>query len=83
MEGIKVYGADWSHETQHTRQHLQELGVEFTYVNVDRDQQAKHWVRVHNEGQQKLPTIDVSGRVLCVPTDRELDRVLKEQGVLT
>lgn len=82
MEGIKVYGADWCHDTQHTLSHLQQLGVDYSYVNVDRDPQAKHWVRAHNDGQQRLPTLDVSGRVLSAPTDRELDRVLKEKGVV-
>lgn len=82
MEGIRVYGADWCHDTRHTLEHLQQLGVDFDYVNVDRDQQARHWVRSHNNGHQALPTLDVSGRVLSIPTDRELDRVLQEKGLL-
>lgn len=82
MEGIRVYGADWCHDTQHTLQHLLQLGLAFDYVNVDHDVQAKHWVRSHNNGQQKLPTLDVSGRVISTPTDRELDRVLEEKGLL-
>jgi glutaredoxin len=81
MEGIKVYGADWCHDTKHTLEHLQQLGLDFTYVNVDNNEQAKHWVKQHNEGKQKLPTLDVSGRVLSVPDNRELDRVLKEKGL--
>ena len=80
-QGIRVYGADWCQDTQHTLQHLQELGLEFTYVNVEEDAKARHWVRQHNEGKQKLPTLDVSGRVLSVPDNRELDRVLQEKGL--
>ncbi|HZZ43020.1 MAG TPA: glutaredoxin family protein [Tepidisphaeraceae bacterium] len=83
MVGIKVYGADWCHDTQNTLKHLKELGLEFTYANVDKDEQAKHWVRSHNEGKQKLPTVDVSGRVLSVPNNVALDQVLREKGMLT
>jgi thioredoxin reductase (NADPH) len=82
MDGIRVYGADWCHDTQHTLAHLEDLGLEFQYVNVDHDEHAKHWVRTHNEGKQKLPTLDVQGRVLSIPDDRELDKVLREKGIL-
>lgn len=83
MQGIRIYGADWCHDTRHTLQHLQQLGIDFTYVNVDTDQHAKHWVRQHNEGKQILPTLEISGRVLSIPNDRELDRVLKEEGMIS
>ena len=40
MEKIKVYGADWCGLTRRTLMHLDRLGVEYDYVDVDNDEAA-------------------------------------------
>jgi glutaredoxin len=79
---VKVYGADWCGDTQRTLKHLASLGVAHSYVNIEQDEQAREWVREHNDGKERKPTLDVAGQVLSVPTDRELDSALREKGLM-
>ncbi|MCA1817601.1 MAG: NrdH-redoxin [Acidobacteria bacterium] len=79
---VKVYGADWCEDTQHTLEHLRRLGVAHSYVNIERDDAARDWVREHNDGKEPKPTLDVAGQVLTNPTDRELDSALREKGLM-
>ncbi len=79
---VKVYGADWCEDTQRTVAHLRELGVAFKYVNIEQDEAARAWVREHNDGKERKPTLDLAGQVLSVPTDREIDSALREKGLM-
>jgi glutaredoxin len=82
MNRVKVYGADWCEDTQHTRERLDNMGVGHDYINVELDQRASDWVKEQNEGKERKPTVSVGDRVLSVPTDEELENVLREQGIL-
>lgn len=73
---IKVYGADWCPLTRRALQHLQKLGVEFQYIDVEQDPQASEWVRSQNDGKEKKPTIEIDGRVFTELTNAELDTAL-------
>jgi glutaredoxin len=79
---VKVYGADWCGDTQRTLKHLSDLGVAHRYVNIEQDEEAREWVRGHNDGKERKPTLDVAGQVLSVPTTRELDSALREKGLM-
>ena len=79
---VKVYGADWCEDTQRTLKHLSGLGVAFDYINIEQDKQAAVWVRAHNDGKERKPTLDISGQVLSTPSDRELDSALREMGYM-
>jgi mycoredoxin len=80
--GVKVYGADWCEETRHAREFLDGLGVSYQYVNVDEDERAALWVREHNGGKERKPTVDVAGQILSAPTDHELTSALRERGLM-
>ena len=82
MFGVKVYGTDWCEDTQHTRAFLERLGVSYKYVNVETDETASAWVREHNDGKERKPTVDVAGQILSVPTDHELTSALRERGLM-
>ena len=82
MFGVKVYGADWCEDTQRTRAFLERLGVAYEYVNVEADERAGAWVREHNDGKERKPTVDVAGQILSVPTDHELTSALRERGLM-
>jgi mycoredoxin len=73
---IKVYGADWCGMTRRTLSHLDQLGVEYEYINVDQNPEASEWVKQQNNGKEKKPTLDIDGRVLTYPTNRELEEIL-------
>ncbi|MCA1557350.1 MAG: glutaredoxin family protein [Acidobacteria bacterium] len=77
MSKVKVYGADWCKDTQRTLKHLDEMGVDYDYVDVEQDEKAALWVREQNDGRERKPTLDINGRVLSVPTNQELEEALK------
>ena len=80
--GVKVYGAEWCEDTQHTREFLDRLGVLYQYVDIERDESAAAWVRAQNGGRERKPTVDIAGQVLTVPTDHELTSALRERGLM-
>lgn len=82
MPMVTVYGADWCPLTETARLHLNDLSVEYDYINIEQDPSAAKWVADHNGGKQKKPTIDVAGEVLTEPSNAELDEVLRAKQVL-
>lgn len=82
MNTVKVYGADWCGDTRSTKNHLDSLGVQYQYLNVDRDPAAKEWMLEQNGGKQKLPTVDVSGEVLSIPDEMDLENALRDKGLM-
>jgi len=82
MFGVKVYGADGCGDTQHAREFLERLGVAYEYVNIEEDERAREWVRGHNGGKERKPTVDVAGQVLSEPTDHDLTSALRERGLM-
>jgi mycoredoxin len=77
MAGIKVYGADWCPLTAEAREHLDQLGVDYEYIDIEKDPAAAKWVKEQNGGKEKKPTIDIDGLVLSEPSNRELDAALE------
>jgi len=82
MLTVKVYGADWCKDTQHTREFLDRLGVAYEYVDIEQDPRAAAWVREHNDGTERKPTLDIAGQVLSVPDEHELTQALRERGMM-
>jgi glutaredoxin len=82
MNTIKVYGANWCHDTVRTREQLDRLGVVYEYINVDKDAAAKQWITQQNNGKQKTPTVDLGGKILIEPTNEEMEAALRSSGAL-
>ena len=82
MFGVKVYGADWCEDTRHMREFLDGLGVRYQYVDIELDEAAATWVREHNDGKERKPTVDIAGQVLSTPSNHELTSALRERGLM-
>lgn len=82
MNRVKVYGADWCEDTRHAREHMDNMGVGYDYINVEQDRDASDWVKQQNGGKERKPTIKIDERVLSVPKDDELENALREKGIL-
>lgn len=86
MADVVVYGADDCKDTKRTRSHLDELGVEYKYEEVNRNREADAFVRAENDGDRKTPTLVLRGDdgedILSVPSDTELDAALQEHDLL-
>jgi glutaredoxin len=67
--------------TQRTLNHLNEIGVPYEYINVDEDRRASDWVRRHNDGKEKKPTVDIGGEILSEPSNDELDAALRRKDI--
>jgi glutaredoxin len=77
MSKVKVYGADWCGDTKRSLKHLDDAGVDYDYIDIEKDEEAARWVREQNNGKERKPTIDINGRILSVPSNEELDSALK------
>lgn len=83
MSKVKVYGADWCGDTRRTLQQLDNLGVDYDYVNLEQDEQASNWVKEQNEGKERKPTLKVGEQVLSVPGAQELEGALQAEGLIS
>lgn len=82
MDNVVVYGADWCVMTRRTLAHLDQVGVEYRYIDVEEDPKASEWVKQQSDGREKKPTLDIGGTVLVEPSNGELDDVLRSKGLL-
>jgi mycoredoxin len=83
MSLITVYGAEWCEDTRATRTHPNSLGVPFRYVDVEADAAAGAWVKQQNGGKRQAPTVDIDGKVLIEPDERELEEGLRGTGLMS
>lgn len=86
-DAIRVYGADWCGDTVRTLKHLDKLGVEYNYINIDEDSEGESKVIQWNQGKRRIPTLEVAFEssdsiVLSVPSNNELETELKAKGHL-
>jgi len=82
MNGVKVYGTEACEDTSATCNNLDSLGVQYQYIDVEADAKAQAWVKEQNGGKQKTPTVDVRGRILIEPSERELEEALRGTGLM-
>jgi glutaredoxin len=79
---VKVYGSDRCQDTQAALYHLDSLGVQHEYINIDQDPDAMSWLLQHNAGPQLTPTLDIQGTVLSAPDEPRLEDVLRAKGLM-
>lgn len=79
---IKVYGADWCSHTQETLSHLEQIGIEYQYIDVEQDKKASEWVKEQNGGMEIKPTLDIRGQVVTAPSNGALDNLLRNQKLM-
>lgn len=82
MSKITVYGADWCGLTTRSLDFLRNAGVDFDYIDVDDDPKASEWVKNHNNGKEKKPTIDLNGEILTAPSNSTLKQALERKHLL-
>jgi mycoredoxin len=82
MDQVKVYGRDWCDDTQATLNHLDSLGVQFQYIDIEKDQGAADWVREQNGGKHRTPTLDIAGQILVEPDERDLTQAVRSKWLM-
>ena len=76
---IKVYGADWCGDTKRTLRYLDNLNVDYDYIDLEKDESGSEWVKSQNNGKELKPTLLVGSRVLSVPSQSELEAALESE----
>jgi len=83
---VTVYGTDTCEDTKRTRRHLEELGIEYRYVDLEHDPEADRMVKRLHGGRRITPTVVISssGRsvTLTEPGNPQLDAELDRLGLL-
>lgn len=54
---IKFYGTSWCYETRKSRRVFTELGVDYDYIDIDKDSDGRRFVESVNHGYRSVPTI--------------------------
>ncbi len=78
---ITVYGVDTCEDTERTREHLDDLGLDYEYVDLDDNPEADQKVRDANGGKRKTPMLvlraGLEETVLRVPDNDKLNEELE------
>ncbi|HUF39336.1 MAG TPA: mycoredoxin [Anaerolineales bacterium] len=73
LEHIILYGTTWCGDCHRSRRLLDRHSIPYTWIDVDRDPEAKAYVVSANGGRQIVPTILFpDGSILVEPSDSEL-----------
>ena len=79
---ISLYGADWCGDCLRSKRLLTRMGVEFAYLEVDKDDSLRDTAVAINGGAQSIPVIVFSdGTHLTEPSDPALVAKLTSLGL--
>ncbi|PJE58008.1 MAG: NrdH-redoxin [Candidatus Portnoybacteria bacterium CG10_big_fil_rev_8_21_14_0_10_36_7] len=83
---IILYGANWCGDCHRSRQLLDDLKVEYEYIDIEKDSEAAKKVVEINKGYQSIPTIVFpDNHVLVEPSNDELKKEidhLKDKNII-
>ncbi len=69
---IRIYTRSLCEDSREARKFLQERGLPFEEIDIERNPQACEFVMRTNEGQQRTPTLEAEGRTFhCSPFDAQ------------
>jgi mycoredoxin len=78
---ISVYATSWCPDCKLAKAVLEQYGVEYTWIDIDRNPAAIETVLRLNGGYRTVPTIIFpDGRVLVEPSRRQLEQALAESA---
>jgi glutaredoxin len=79
------YGSETCSHTMQALAHLEQLGLEYEFIDIDEDPDAERRVIAWNDGKRKMPTIEIlshgESRMLGNPGIERLDQALAESHV--
>lgn len=75
---IKFYGNSWCPSSRRAKKILENKGVEFEWINIDKDPAGREFVMEVNHGNRSVPTIVFpDGSILVEPSRNELVKKLE------
>jgi mycoredoxin len=82
MTNIRVYGTDSCPMTKASLLYLDSQAIPYEYIDIEEDAEAAAWVRAHNGGKERKPTIEIGKQILVEPSDGELQESVRSHGLL-
>lgn len=73
---IRIYGANWCPDCQRTKTYLQDNGINFQFIEVDKHEWAVKLVEEANNGRRIIPTVFVDNTPYANPDNSELKELL-------
>jgi glutaredoxin len=74
-ENLTIYVTSWCGDSIRTLRFLDIHEIKYQAVDIDEDEDAAALVRCINNGMRSVPTLDIDGRFLTEPSNRELREV--------
>ena len=76
---IKFYGTSWCPGSRRAQKLMTNKGIDFEFINIDRDKEASEYVIKVNKGYRSVPTIVFpDGDILVEPSNAKLEKKLSE-----
>jgi mycoredoxin len=82
MTNIRVYGTDSCPMTKASLIYLDSQAIPYEYIDIEENAEAAAWVRAHNGGKERKPTIEIGRQILIEPSDEELEDSVRSHGLL-
>ena len=80
---ITMYGADWCGDCRRSKRLLEELGVDYDLIDVEKDPSQIEKVKEYNNGAQSIPVIVFSdGTHMTEPSDPDLRKKLEDLKII-
>lgn len=82
-EPITMYMTTWCGDCHMAKRVLDSHDIAYNPIDIEADAQARDYVVKVNGGYRSVPTIILpSGRIIVEPSRRELEEVLREEGLV-
>ena len=77
QNNIVIYGADWCDDSQRAKQFMEQRSIQFDWVDIETDEEAREVVERVNNGKCIIPTIIFQdSSILVEPSNAALARKL-------
>ena len=76
---ITIYCTPWCEDCGVAKEYLQQLGLNYTEIDISKDRAAEKRVRELASGQVVTPTFDIDGAILLDFDRPQLDRILRQK----
>ena len=74
---IIIYGTTWCYDSRRARQVFDQNQIPYTWIDIDKDLEARKYVEQVNRGYRSVPTIIFpDGSMLVEPSNSELCKKL-------
>ncbi|PCH95452.1 MAG: NrdH-redoxin [Bacteroidetes bacterium] len=77
MKKIIMYGTPWCADCNRSKAILEDFGLEYEYIDIDKDEDAAQKVMKVNQGRRVVPTLIIDGKAHSNPDYLELKELLE------